>query len=100
REGPIKQLPQAFGADPDVRHRFISEARTLAALDHPHIVPIFDYVERDGLCILVMELLPGGSVRKRQEDGVTLEQSCAIALATCTALDYAHERGVLHRDIK
>jgi serine/threonine-protein kinase len=100
REVAIKQLPQAFGADPEVRHRFTTEARTLAALDHPHIVPIFDFVERDGLCVLVMELLPGGSVRKRQEDGFTLGQACAIALATCTALDYAHERGVLHRDIK
>jgi serine/threonine protein kinase len=100
RDVAIQQLPAAFAADPAVRQRFASEARVLASLDHPHIVPIFDYVERDGLCALVMELLPGGSVRRLQAEGVTPQQAVAIALATCAALDFAHERGVLHRDIK
>jgi Protein kinase domain len=96
----IKQLPQAFAADPEVRRRFTAEARVLASMDHPHIVRVFDYVERDGLCVLVMEYLPGGSVRSQQLQGITPQQACAIGLATCAALDYAHERGVLHRDIK
>ena len=100
RDVAIKQLPPVFAADPAVRRRFASEARVLASLDHPHIVPIFDYVEREGLCALVMEYLPGGSVRLRQQEGMTPQQACAIALATCAALDFAHERGVLHRDIK
>src|ERR1700722_14928070 len=100
REVAIKQLPPDFAADPAVRRRFASEARVLASLDHPHTVPIFDYVEREGLCALVMELLPGGSVRRRQQEGLTPQQACAIAVGTCAALDYAHERGVLHRDIK
>jgi len=46
----IKQLPRAFGADPNVRSRFATEARLLAGLDHPHIVPLYDYVEHDDLC--------------------------------------------------
>ncbi|HUV11848.1 MAG TPA: protein kinase, partial [Acidimicrobiia bacterium] len=46
REVAIKQLPSAFAADEEVRHRFGQEARTLAALAHPHIVPVYDYVER------------------------------------------------------
>ena len=100
RDVAIKQLPPVFAADPAVRERFAAEARVLASLDHPHIVPIFDYVEREGLCALVMEHLPGGSVRLRQQEGMTPQQACAIALATCAALDFAHERGVLHRDIK
>ena len=65
REVAIKQLPAGFSTDADVRARFMAEARTLAALDHPHVVPIYDYVEHDGLCLLVMEKLSGGTVRSR-----------------------------------
>jgi len=100
RQVAIKQLPRAFSSHPEVHHRFSSEAKTLASLDHPHIVPIFDYVEQGELCVLVMELLPGGTVRQRQANGLNYQAACAIALATCSALDYAHQRGVLHRDVK
>ena len=65
REVAIKQLPRAFAADVSIRARFTVEARLLASLDHPHIVPVYDYVEQDGLCLLVMELLPGGTVWSR-----------------------------------
>ena len=50
----IKQLPAVFAVDPHVRERFVSEARIVASLDHPHIVRVFDYVEREELCLLVM----------------------------------------------
>jgi serine/threonine protein kinase len=97
----IKQLPRAFAEDPQVRARFATEARLLAALDHPHIVPIYDYVERSGLCLLVMERLTGGTVATRfREEGMTAEEACAVVLATCAALHHAHLKGVLHRDIK
>ena len=55
----IKELPAVLADNPDVRARFVAEARVLANLDHPHIVPIYDFVERDGVCALVMEQLPG-----------------------------------------
>ena len=100
RRVAIKQLPRSYSAHPEVRHRFSAEAKILASLDHPHIVPIFDYVEHGGLCVLVMELLPGGTVRQRQGQGLGPKAACAIALAACAALDYAHQRGVLHRDVK
>jgi hypothetical protein len=97
----IKQLPRAFAADPAVQRRFATEARLLAGLDHPHIVRVYDYVEQEGLCLLVMELLPGGTVWDRLTAGeVSGEAACGIVLATCSALDYAHSRSVLHRDIK
>src|SRR5438874_6401149 len=84
REVAIKQLPRAFGADPAVRARFVAEARLLASLDHPHIVPVYDYVEADGLCLLVMEKLPGGTVWSRfTSAGVTPEAACALVLAAC-----------------
>jgi len=101
REVAIKELPRAFAADPTVRARFVSEARLLAGFDHPHIVPVYDFVEVDGLCLLVMEKLPGGTVWKRfTADGLSMDQACAITLAACAALHCAHGQGVLHRDIK
>jgi hypothetical protein len=101
REVAIKQLPRAFGADPAVRARFLAEARLLASLDHPHVVPVFDYVEQDGLCLLVMEKLSGGTVWSRfTSTGLTMDSACALVLATCAGLHSAHERGILHRDVK
>ncbi|HEX4777654.1 MAG TPA: kelch repeat-containing protein [Acidimicrobiia bacterium] len=97
----IKQLPRAFGADPAVRSRFIAEARVLATLDHPHIVAIYDFVDYDGLCLLVMERLTGGTVWSRfHAGGFTPDVSCAILLAVCAGLHHAHQHGVLHRDVK
>jgi serine/threonine-protein kinase len=97
----IKQLPPAFGADPDVRARFRREAQLLASLTHPHIVQIHDFVEHEGMCLLVMERLDGGTLSSRfQGQGLTMEESVAAVLATCEALQRAHDRGVLHRDVK
>ena len=101
RDVAIKQLPRSFGADPAVRARFVAEARLLGSLDHTHIVPIYDFVEHEGLCVLVMERLTGGTVWSRFKSGAfTPQRSCAVGLATCAALHYAHQHGVLHRDIK
>jgi len=97
----IKQLPEAFAVDADVRRRFGTEAKTLAALSHPHIVPVYDYVEREGVCLLVMEALPGGTLWDRfTSEGITMPTACAAVLAACSGLDFAHGKGVLHRDIK
>ncbi len=101
REVAIKELPRAFASDPTVRARFVAEARLLASLDHPHIVPVYDYVERDGLCLLVMEKLSGGTVWSRfATEGFTAPAACAVVLAGCAGLHAAHQRGILHRDVK
>jgi serine/threonine-protein kinase len=97
----IKELPPSFAAEPEVRERFSTEARTLAGLAHPHIVPIFDYVEREGLCLIVMEQLPGGTVWDRfTSTGLTPPTACAVVMACCAALQHAHGKGVLHLDVK
>src|SRR5436190_6679370 len=97
----IKELPPAIAMDEEVRERFATEARTLASLAHPHIVPIFDYVEREGLCLIVMEQLPGGTLWDRfVNTGVTTPAACALVMASCAALQHAHDRRVLHLDVK
>jgi serine/threonine-protein kinase len=97
----IKELPQTFASEPDIRERFTTEARTLATLSHPHIVPVYDYVERGALCLIVMEELPGGTVWERFTTiGLTPPAAAAIVLACCAALQHAHDKGVLHLDVK
>jgi hypothetical protein len=101
REVAIKALPPAIGGDASVRVRFVTEARLLASLDHPHIVPVFDYVEDEDQCLLVMEKLTGGTVWSRfTTSGLIIEEACAVVLATCSSLQFAHQRGILHRDVK
>ena len=102
RQVAIKQLPAAFATNPAVRRRFTAEAQVLASLDHPHVVPVYDFVEREGICLLVMELLPGGTLRSRvtAAGGITAPHAVAVSLACLSGLSAAHRRGVLHRDIK
>lgn len=95
REVAIKVLPaggphRSFGA---------SEARITASLDHPHIVRVHDFTHSHDLDVIVMEMLAGGSLSRRQA-GMGQEEFCAVGLAVAGALSYAHSRGVLHRDIK
>ena len=101
RGAAIKELPPTIAVEDEVRERFATEAQTLAGLAHPHIVPIFDYVERDGECLIVMQELPGGSVWDRfTSDGLTPPTACAVVMACCAALQHAHDHGVLHLDVK
>jgi len=101
RQVAIKQLPGGRSQDPGMAARFDHEARLLASLDHPHIVPVYDYVRTDSEHLLVMEKLDGGTVWSRfHRDGLTGEQSCAIGLATLAGLHAAHQAGVLHLDVK
>jgi hypothetical protein len=101
REVAIKQLSPGLMSDDVVRQRFLAEARVLASIDHPHVVPIYDYVEEGESCILVMERLGGGTVWHQFVDrGFDHRSACAIALAVCSGLHGAHQHGVLHRDMK
>ncbi|MGB8650202.1 MAG: protein kinase, partial [Mycobacteriales bacterium] len=86
----IKELPPRLAADPAVRARFVAEGRVLASLDHPHIVPVYDFVEKDGVCVLVMEALPGGTVWGQfSSRGYTPSAACAVVMVACAGLHHA-----------
>lgn len=97
----IKVLSQEFAGDPELGERFLREARTLATLNHPGILTVHDYGERDGTFFLVTELVDGVNLRQLMELGeLSPAEALRIAPQLCTALQFAHERGVVHRDIK
>ncbi len=101
RDVAIKQLPWDVLNHAVSSELFDREARVLASLDHPHIVPVYDYVRTGREHLMVMERLDGGTVHSRfQAGGVGAEQACAIGLATLAGLHAAHEAGVLHLDVK
>ena len=97
----IKVLPEHVAADPDLKQRFEREARTVAALNHPHICTLYDIGNQDGIDFLVMEYLDGETLAQRLEKGaLPLDQALTIAIEIADALDKAHRQGIVHRDIK
>jgi eukaryotic-like serine/threonine-protein kinase len=97
----IKVLPAHVANDPEVKQRFEREARTLAVLSHPHICPVFDVGQQDGIDFLVMEHLEGETLAQRVTKGaLPLEQALRCAIEIADALDKAHRKGIVHRDLK
>ncbi len=97
----IKALHPAFLEDPNFLARFQREARVVAKLEHPHIVPIYDFAEHEGRPYLVMKFVEGETLKARLKRGVmTPDQIVEVVEAVGHALTYAHQRGVLHRDVK
>jgi Tol biopolymer transport system component len=97
----IKVLPEHVASDPDLKQRFEREARTLAALSHPHICPIHDVGSQDGIDYLVMEHLEGETLALRLSKGaLPLDQALQVAIQIADALDKAHHKGIVHRDLK
>lgn len=101
RDVAIKVLPREFLHDPLFRTRFEREAETIAALEHPAIVPVYDFGEDDGQLYLVMRYMAGGSLADRLEKGpYALPEIVMVLSRLAPALDKAHAMGVVHRDLK
>ena len=97
----IKVLPEHVASDPDLKQRFEREARTVAALNHPHICTLHDIGSQDGIDFLVMEYLEGQTVAQRLEKGaLPLDQALQIGIDIADALDKAHRQGIVDRDLK
>src|SRR6266566_3939876 len=102
RDVAVKVFWPRPGETKDFLRRFSREARVLAQLDHPNILPVYDYGEQDGYAYLVMPYMAGGSLKDLLKVRQVLPPAEAIRLTTeaLNALQYAHERGLIHRDIK
>src|SRR5664280_2793451 len=99
REVALKLLPEAFASDHERVTRFQREAQLLAALNHPHIASIYSFETVDSVRVLVMELVPGETIRELLHRG-PLPRALVLAHDVADALDGAHAKGILHRDLK
>ncbi|BDH55293.1 serine/threonine-protein kinase [Tsukamurella sp. PLM1] len=102
RSVALKVLQSQFSADPGVRARFDREADIIAGLKHPHIVDVYDRGESDGHLWIAMELVEGGNLAStvEREGPFSLDRTVAVVEQVADALDYAHQHGILHRDVK
>ena len=102
RQVALKLLLPALFQDPDAIQRFIREARTAAALNHPRIVRVFDLDETEGRLYMAMEYLPGGDLRRYASEHAPLpfRHVAGLIAQVAEALDYAHSQGVIHGDVK
>src|SRR5215467_3256587 len=101
REVAIKVLPPLFAQDADRLRRFEQEARAVGALNHPNILAIYDVGTQDGSPYLVSELLEGQSLRQQLQTGpISTRKAVEYGMQVARGLAAAHEKGVVHRDLK
>jgi serine/threonine-protein kinase len=101
RDVAIKVLPEAFVNDAGRVARFEQEAKTLAALNHPHIAQIYGLERAEGKTAIVMELVEGPTLADRIAQGpVPADEALNVAMQILAALEAAHERQIIHRDLK
>lgn len=102
----IKVMHPHFARQPNMRERFLQEARTAGKLNHSSIVKVYDFGQQESLLYIVMEFIEGDNLRvmldglKAKKKWLTLKESLLITAQLSSALHYAHRHGVLHRDIK
>ncbi len=101
RQVAVKVLEQDWTGDKELLARFRNEARVIAALDHPNILLIYDFGVASGAPYLVMPYVSGGTFSDRMKQGpFTLDEVGFYLDQVGSALDYAHQRGIVHRDVK
>ncbi len=102
REVAIKVLPRELLHDPQFRSRFEREAKVVARLEHAAIVPVYDVGAHDDQPYFVMRLMSGGSLSDRMgtKEKLSLDETLHIIQRIAAAMDYAHSKGIIHRDMK
>jgi len=97
----IKVLLRPLALDEQFAKRFQREARAIAKLEHPHILPVFDYGEAEGITYIAMRYVEAGTLKERMgRMPLALDEIARIIGQIGGALDYAHRMGVIHRDVK
>ncbi len=100
RDVALKTLPETFVKDPERLARFEREAQVLAAFNHPNIAAIYGFEESNGVRALVMELVEGPTLAERiAPRPIAMEEALRVAREVAEALEAAHEKGVIHRDL-
>ncbi len=100
RDVALKVMSRQLAQDPVYSQRFLQEARMLAALNHPHVVPVYDVgVTPEGLHYFSMQLLTAGDFAARMSDGLSELELVRVLIAVAHALGFAHARGYVHRDV-
>ncbi|MEJ2559635.1 MAG: serine/threonine-protein kinase, partial [Anaerolineae bacterium] len=102
RSVAVKVLDPVYTSeDSDVLARFRREAKAIAALRHPNILTVYDYGEEQGLAYIVMEYVEGGTLKDRlQGKSFDWERALDLGVGVGRALAFAHDRGIVHRDVK
>src|SRR4051812_13359926 len=98
----LKLIAPQLAEDPTFRERFVRESRLAAAIDHPNVIPIYYTGEHDGALYIAMRYVQGSDVRSlvRAAGRLGPERAANLASQVAAALDAAHERGIVHRDVK
>lgn len=98
----LKVLAPELAADQLFRERFVHESQLAASLEHPNVVPIYGAGERDGVLYIAMRYVAGGDLKKLLKERVRLSgtETISVAMQVAGALDAAHARGLIHRDVK
>src|SRR5579859_7949312 len=101
RRVAIKVILGSYASDREMRRRFAREARTIARLQHPHILQLIEFGEQSGMLFLVMPFIEGGTLTSYlRRELPTLQDIASIFLQLLDAVEYAHDEGLIHRDIK
>jgi predicted Ser/Thr protein kinase len=97
----LKVIPPEAATEPAFAERFAREARAMARLNHPNIVTVYDFGQTDGVYYLLMEFVDGLNLRQTMQAGsLSPQEALAIVPHICDALQYAHDQGIVHRDVK
>ncbi len=100
RQVAVKILPPYYAGDKNFVERFRQEAKSLAKLRHPNIVVVYDAGEEDGRLFIIMEYISGGTLKQRIAPGMSVVDIQRVTREVASALTYAHEVGIIHRDVK